>query len=99
MGVVSTGNRNGSINGQNGTNGFEDITSVPSLAADLRYLRPKKFTIKGYKRHHFVLRDLQLAAYRDARDYEAMGGGAPVFIVSLKVRIHTSIVIYHLLLL
>ena len=40
----------------------------------------------GYKRHHFVLRDLQLAAYRDARDYEAMGGGAPAFIVSLKVQ-------------
>lgn len=41
--------------------------------------------LPGYKRHHFVLRDLQLAAYRDARDYEAMGGGAPSFIVSLKV--------------
>jgi len=82
--VVSTGNRNGRHNGQNGTFGFDDITSVPSLVADLRYLRPKKFTLKGYKRHHFVLRDLQLAAYRDARDYEAMGGGAPTFIVSLK---------------
>ena len=45
--VVSSGNRNGNINGHNGMNGFEDITSVPSLAADLRYLRPKKFTIKG----------------------------------------------------
>ena len=45
--VVTPGNRNGSINGHNGTSGFEDITSVPSLAADLRYLRPKKFTIKG----------------------------------------------------
>ena len=38
-----------------------------------------------------------MAAYRDSRDYEAMGGGAPAFIVSLKVRIHTSIVIYHLI--
>ena len=48
--VVTSGNRNGSIiNGHNGTNGFEDITSVPSLAADLRYLRPKKFTIKGIR--------------------------------------------------
>ena len=37
-----------------------------------------------------------MAAYRDSRDYEAMGGGAPAFIVSLKVRIHTRIVIYHL---
>lgn len=49
--------------------------------------------ISGYKRHHFVLRDLQLASYRDSRDYEAMGGGAPAFIVSLKVRIHSSILV------
>ena len=39
-----------------------------------------------------------MAAYRDSRDYEAMGGGAPAFIVSLKVRINTIILIYHLLL-
>ena len=43
------------------------------------------FLVKGYKRHHFVLKDLQLTAYRDVRDYEAMGGGAPAFIVCLKV--------------
>ena len=46
---------------------------------------PKLFFVKGYKRHHFVLKDLQLTAYRDVRDYEAMGGGAPAFIVCLKV--------------
>ena len=45
----------------------------------------KLFLVKGYKRHHFVLKDLQLTAYRDVRDYEAMGGGAPAFIVCLKV--------------
>ena len=43
------------------------------------------FSLLGYKRHHFVLKDLQLAAYRDIRDYEAMGGGAPAFVVCLKV--------------
>ena len=52
--VVSTGNRNGTVTGQNGTNGFDDITSVPSLVADLRYLRPKKFTIKGNASEYVV---------------------------------------------
>jgi hypothetical protein len=37
-----------------------------------RYLRPKRFTLKGYKRNFFVLRELQLSAYRSeeaAADY------------------------------
>ena len=37
-----------------------------------------------------------MAAYRDSRDYEAMGGGAPAFIVSLKVHIRTRILVYPL---
>ena len=44
---VVVNNRNGMLVGQNRNSGFDDITSVPTLAADLRYLRPKKFTLKG----------------------------------------------------
>ena len=55
-----------SINGANDLfNGFDDIISVPSLAEDLRYLRPKKITLKGWKKQHFVLKELELAGYKN----------------------------------
>ena len=52
-----------SLEGGSGSNGV-DIVSIPTLQDTLRYLRPKRFTLKGYKRNYFVLRDLQLTAYR-----------------------------------
>lgn len=64
------------------TNGFHDIMTIPSLTDSLRYFRPKKFTLKGYKRHYFVLKDLSLTAYRcqdDAHDLMK-----PRFVVNLK---------------
>ena len=73
----------GGTNGTNGVNnGFHDIMTVPSLTDSLRYFRPKKFTLKGFKRHYFVLKDLSLSAYRcqdDAHDQMK-----PRFIVNLK---------------
>ena len=51
-------------NGTNGHNGYHDIMTVPSLSDNLGYLRPKKFTLKGYIRCHFLLKELTLAAYR-----------------------------------
>ena len=47
------------------------------------FLRPRRFTLKGYKRNYFVLRELQLTAYRteqDSQDYSQ----APSFTVNLK---------------
>ncbi len=49
--------------------------------------RPKKFTLKGYKRNFFVLRDLQLTAYRtqeDSFNHGGGGGGGRTFSVNLK---------------
>ena len=60
-----------------------DIVTVPTLSDTLRYLRPKKFTLKGYKRHHFVLRELQLSAYRTEEDSMDMSQPAS-FTVNLK---------------
>ena len=33
----------------NGLNGVDAITVVPTLTGHLRFLRPKKFTLKGYR--------------------------------------------------
>ncbi len=42
----------------------DNLLTIPSLCDHLSYLRPKRFTLKGYKRSYFVLRELQLTAYR-----------------------------------
>ena len=53
-----------------------------NLNFQICFFRPKKFTLKGFKRHYFVLKDLSLSAYRcqdDAHDQMK-----PRFIVNLK---------------
>ena len=65
---------------------FTYIKTQPNLLINLNFqicfFRPKKFTLKGFKRHYFVLKDLSLSAYRcqdDAHDQMK-----PRFIVNLK---------------
>merc|ERR1712223_1152868 len=77
--IALEGNSNG-INGHN--NGFHDIMTIPSLNDTLRYLRPKKFTLKGYRRSYFLLKDLSLAAYRCQED--AQDQLKPRFSINLK---------------
>jgi kindlin 2 len=50
----------------------------------LSYLRPKRFTLKGYRRCYFVLRELQLTAFRSKEDTSGVGSHAPLFSVNLK---------------
>jgi kindlin 2 len=65
-----------------GVNGYHDIMTIPSLTDTLQYLRPKRFTLRGYKRHYFVLKELQLASYRCQED--AHDQLKPSFVVNLK---------------
>jgi kindlin 2 len=58
--------------------------TIPSLTDHLSYMRPKRFTLKGYKRNYFVLRELQLTAYRSKNDTLGIGGHGPTFSVNLK---------------
>lgn len=55
-----------------------DIVTVPVLKDHLRFLRPKRFTLKGYKRQLFTLRDLQLTSYKGPN------GDQVAFSVNLK---------------
>jgi len=48
----------------------ENITLIPQLAGYLKYLKPKRFTLKGYKTSYFVIKDLQLSAWRGGQSGE-----------------------------
>jgi len=64
-------------------NKAEDITLIPQLTGYLKYLKPKRFTLKGYKTSYFVCKDLQLSSWKnsqDSTDYSM----EPNFSISLK---------------
>uniref|UniRef100_A0A1A9X0J0 PH domain-containing protein n=1 Tax=Glossina brevipalpis TaxID=37001 RepID=A0A1A9X0J0_9MUSC len=58
-----------------------NITKIPELADYLRFLKPRKFTMKGYKRYFFAYRDLHLHLYKTAEDSRR---GAPVITINLR---------------
>jgi len=45
-----------------------DITQIPELSDYLRYMKPKRFTLKGFKRYWFVCKDLHLFAFKTRND-------------------------------
>ncbi|RWS30653.1 unc-112-related protein-like isoform X1, partial [Leptotrombidium deliense] len=45
-----------------------NITNVPELADYLKFMKPRKFTLKSFKRYFFVLRDVRLAIYKSKDD-------------------------------
>ncbi|CAG9860736.1 unnamed protein product [Phyllotreta striolata] len=59
-----------------------DITQVPELRDQLRFLKPKRFTLKAYKKYWFTCRDLHLYMYKSRE--EMMHGQNPVLNVNLK---------------
>ncbi|XP_050531297.1 unc-112-related protein-like [Daktulosphaira vitifoliae] len=68
--------------------GFQPPSSIssmnyaPELSDYLRFFKPKKFTLKAFKRYWFTCRDLHLRMYKTAE--EAQMGAPPVHSVSLK---------------
>uniref|UniRef100_U5EW14 Putative mitogen inducible protein product n=1 Tax=Corethrella appendiculata TaxID=1370023 RepID=U5EW14_9DIPT len=52
------------------SNGYKtgDITHIPELTDYLRFLKPKKFTLKGYKRYWFTYKDLHLYLFKSRED-------------------------------
>lgn len=41
-----------------------DITSVPELASHLKLFKPKKFTLKGYKKHYFIFKNTDISYFK-----------------------------------
>nr|CAH0104319.1 unnamed protein product [Daphnia galeata] len=57
-----------------------DITSIPELSDYLRYMKPKRFTLKGFKRYWFVCKDLQLFAFKNRGE----SGSGPAHQIPLR---------------
>ena len=61
----------------------EDMTNIPQLTGHLKYLKPRRFTLKGYKTSFFVCRDLQLSSWKNSDDFHDYSQ-TPTFSISLK---------------
>lgn len=60
-----------------------DITQVPELFDYLRFLKPKRFTLKAFKRYWFTCRDLNLMLYK-TREEAAAPNAVPVHFINLR---------------
>lgn len=58
-----------------------DITYVPELSGFLRFMKPKKFTLKNFKRYFFTFKDTQLSCFRRAEDVNQQ---QPSLVINLK---------------
>lgn len=71
-----------SLEGSSISNGTSDITQVPELCDYLRFFKPKRFTLKAFKRYWFTCRDLQLRLYKTRE--ESNSSEAPAYIINLR---------------
>lgn len=63
-------------------NSPSDITQIPELCDYLRFLKPKRFTLKAFKRYWFTCRDLQLRLYKTREDVNSHD--TPVHSINLR---------------
>ena len=61
----------------------EDLTNIPQLTGIMKYLKPRRFTLKGYKTSFFVCRDLQLSSWKNSTDFQDYSH-TPNFSINLK---------------
>lgn len=70
------------LEGSNINNGPSDITQVPELCDYLRFFKPKRFTLKAFKRYWFTCRDLQLRLHKTRE--ETNSSDAPAYVINLR---------------
>ncbi|XP_034481805.1 unc-112-related protein [Drosophila innubila] len=58
-----------------------NITRIPELSDYLRFLKPQRFTLRGYKRYYFTYRDLHLHLYKNAEESRRT---APTISINLR---------------
>lgn len=58
-----------------------NITRIPELSDYLRFLKPQRFTLRGYKRYYFTYRDLHLHLYKNADESRRT---APTISINLR---------------
>ncbi|KAI4478225.1 hypothetical protein M0804_012183 [Polistes exclamans] len=70
------------LEGSNINNGPSDITQVPELCDYLRFFKPKRFTLKAFKRYWFTCRDLQLRLHKTRE--ETNSSDSPAYVINLR---------------
>ncbi|XP_017060064.1 unc-112-related protein [Drosophila ficusphila] len=69
------------LEGPGGGKDQGNITRIPELADYLKFLKPQRFTLKGYKRYFFTYRDLHLHLYKSQEESRR---GAPSISINLR---------------
>ncbi|XP_017092389.2 unc-112-related protein [Drosophila bipectinata] len=69
------------LEGPGGGKDQGNITRIPELSDYLRFLKPQRFTLKGYKRYFFAYRDLHLHLYKSQEESRR---GAPTISINLR---------------
>lgn len=64
-----------------GSSNPHNITRMPELSDYLRFLKPQRFTLRGYKRYYFTYRDLHLHLYKNAEESRRT---APTISINLR---------------
>lgn len=70
------------LEGTNISDRPSDITQVPELCDYLRFFKPKRFTLKAFKRYWFTCRDLQLRLYKSREDVNS--SESPVYVINMR---------------
>nr|XP_009862486.1 fermitin family homolog 2 [Ciona intestinalis] len=58
-----------------------DITSVPELAHYLKLFKPKKFTLKGYKKYYFIFKETSITYFKTKEEAASLSSAS---IIKLK---------------
>ncbi|XP_037723078.1 unc-112-related protein [Drosophila subpulchrella] len=69
------------LEGPGGGKDQGNITRIPELSDYLKFLKPQRFTLKGYKRYFFTYRDLHLHLYKSQEESRR---GAPSISINLR---------------
>merc|ERR1712241_388989 len=72
-----------SLDGGYSSHRAEDLTNIPQLTGFMKYLKPRRFTLKGYKTSFFVCRDLQLSSWKNSDHFHDYSQ-TPTFSINLK---------------
>nr|CAB3245797.1 fermitin family homolog 2 [Phallusia mammillata] len=62
-----------------------DITTVPELAHYLRLFKPKKFTLKGYKKYYFIFKDTNISYFKTKEDAAALSSPTTIKLKGAEV--------------
>lgn len=58
----------------------QDIMHIPELAGYMKFMKPRRFTLKGFKQYWFTCRDMTMKYYKSSDDVS----GDPIEVINLR---------------